>query len=467
MNLYNLLKDKSRHSIRIAIVSLMFLVFLLPPASIVRAYDEELVFPNFEEADCDCPELISKFHMTAHRIYYDKDGMQAMFKMEEEGQTAGILNQKTGWCRSPQGCQDARDAWFDTTHDWAWIKEVQKVKEAIEQGRGYKIIELDEDIEDSRVSLVYLDNRSRCFGSRKFTYEDTFSVGITHDGFRDMQKLIDAMNELEECIRAVLKRKMQEMGARETEQEEYTEEPALIEDTPQPSREREVVMGIVRSMRRAEVRRSNSDTWIPLRVGTYLGEGDEVRTLQGGYCNIGGYIRYLRNPKGIILMQDNSYLRMPTMDDLNRPPYWSWEAIKGRFYTEMKELIEDIFVGEVKIKTPNALGGIVGTEFEIIVEEDGTSIFNVIDGIVEVSDLNGTRTVTVSAGETTICESGGLPSDPQSLDIDSLEKWWESFPDETEMSEGDGSFNAAVIIVSVVLISAIATVAIIFLRRRR
>ena len=51
MILDSFLKDKSRLYTCVAIAALMLLTLLLPPVSMVLADDEELIFPNFEEAD--------------------------------------------------------------------------------------------------------------------------------------------------------------------------------------------------------------------------------------------------------------------------------------------------------------------------------------------------------------------------------------------------------------------------------
>jgi hypothetical protein len=76
--------------------------------------------------------------------------------------------------------------------------------------------------------------------------------------------------------------------------------------------------------------------------------------------------------------------------------------------------------------TPSAICTVKGTEFEVIVEDDGATIFHVFDGLVDVSDLDMTKTVSVHSGETTTCEPAGVPADPQPFDRASVDRWWES-----------------------------------------
>jgi ferric-dicitrate binding protein FerR (iron transport regulator) len=78
------------------------------------------------------------------------------------------------------------------------------------------------------------------------------------------------------------------------------------------------------------------------------------------------------------------------------------------------------------IKTPNAIAGVKGTEFEVIVDKNENTTFNVIAGVVEVSDINITRTVTLNAGQTSAVPPKGTPTAPKSFDAKSLNRWWET-----------------------------------------
>lgn len=95
--------------------------------------------------------------------------------------------------------------------------------------------------------------------------------------------------------------------------------------------------------------------------------------------------------------------------------------------------------------TPSAIGTVKGTEFEVVVEDDGATIFRVFDGLVDVWDLDMTKTVSVHAGETTTCERGGVPADAQPFDQASVDRWWEeaALPSAAQPGDanGDGLCN--------------------------
>ena len=98
------------------------------------------------------------------------------------------------------------------------------------------------------------------------------------------------------------------------------------------------------------------------------------------------------------------------------------QLIKGRIWLFLDEMQHP----SSYIKTPNALAGIKGTEVEVIIDKNGNTIFNVIAGVVEVSDINMTRTVTLNAGQTSTVPPNGPPAAPTSFDAKSLNQWWET-----------------------------------------
>jgi hypothetical protein len=83
------------------------------------------------------------------------------------------------------------------------------------------------------------------------------------------------------------------------------------------------------------------------------------------------------------------------------------------------------------LTSPSAIGTVKGTEFGAVVEDDGTTIFYVFEGVVDVFDIDMRETVSVNAGMTTMVEPDGVPSDPEPFDTDSIDRWWESFPFDT------------------------------------
>jgi hypothetical protein len=96
-----------------------------------------------------------------------------------------------------------------------------------------------------------------------------------------------------------------------------------------------------------------------------------------------------------------------------------------------------------------------GTELIIDVVDDRSTTVKVLEGTVELSDPDGSKTVRIGAGESSTVELDGLPSDPVAFDPGTIDRWWE---------EGRGfqlwwAIAPAVIIVIII-------VALLFARRR-
>ena len=178
---------------------------------------------------------------------------------------------------------------------------------------------------------------------------------------------------------------------------------------------------------------------------------------------------------GFLKYDDGTILKVEPGSDVTMTSEGVYLEIGGIWYFAEKR--GRTFV----VDTPTAATRPKGTEFEVIVEEDGTTIVNVFDGVVDVFDLDQTKTVSVNSGETTTCEPGGLPSDPASFDPESLDRWWESFPDELALGEptptptstlgpspgSDNGFNSTVVIVPLVVIAVIGLAAVVLSRKRR
>jgi len=66
---------------------------------------------------------------------------------------------------------------------------------------------------------------------------------------------------------------------------------------------------------------------------------------------------------------------------------------------------------------------LLGTEFAVDVSR-GATAFRVFSGEVDVSDLAGTKTVQLAAGQMTTVTAGGVPSEPVSFASASVRHWW-------------------------------------------
>jgi hypothetical protein len=80
---------------------------------------------------------------------------------------------------------------------------------------------------------------------------------------------------------------------------------------------------------------------------------------------------------------------------------------------------------ESVFRTPSAVDAVRGTEFVVDVAEDGATTLIVLDGVVEISDLTYQKMVVVRQNETVVVEPGDLPSNPEQININQMDRWWE------------------------------------------
>ncbi len=342
----NLVLEMRRTCI-VFLVTLLLLVSSLIPVTIPVVADEDP--PMFTEEDCECDA-------TGMELVYSRVQsrlMKGTFKCDATGIGEGVMPATLSF--ETWNCTDSEICNPKFALDVGYILgKKDPSNPSYVMGRGdLVIIEDDTTNIDERASLI-TGGTNQYSGDRCFLYVN-YRTTMTAEYFKDGIETKRAMDALEKCIRAVLERKQQA--------------PTLIEDTPQPSGDSQM-MGIVQRVRDAEIRQpESSDTWKPLNQGTILFEGDQVRTLQGGHLeirvdsNMGAW-------HGTIRMIGNSLLVMPKKAELTKPDFLNWEAIKGRFWI----LIEELLTGKVEIRTPNAISRIKGTEFEIIVEENGNFV---------------------------------------------------------------------------------------------
>jgi hypothetical protein len=75
------------------------------------------------------------------------------------------------------------------------------------------------------------------------------------------------------------------------------------------------------------------------------------------------------------------------------------------------------------VVTPQAVAVLLGTEFAVNVSR-GATAFRVFSGEVDVTDLAGTKTVRLAAGQMTTVNAGGVPSEPVPFASASVRHWW-------------------------------------------
>ena len=94
--------------------------------------------------------------------------------------------------------------------------------------------------------------------------------------------------------------------------------------------------------------------------------------------------------------------------------------------------------GELYVRTPTAIAGIRGTEFLVNVKKDGTTNIQLIEGSIEVSDINQQSKMMLAAGmEVTIPGSSALNTGL--LDIQKKDEWWTDWPTLLPITEMPGN----------------------------
>lgn len=115
---------------------------------------------------------------------------------------------------------------------------------------------------------------------------------------------------------------------------------------------------------------------------------------------------------GEVVVNTNSECKFNTDKEL--------EQMMGEIYKRIKKLPPDDF----KVRTPQAVCGVRGTQFITKVNGDTTTI-TVYEGEVEFSDINKKKTVIVRSNQTSFCTNGGQPIEPLNIDPKQALKWWE------------------------------------------
>jgi len=211
--------------------------------------------------------------------------------------------------------------------------------------------------------------------------------------------------------------------------------------------------------------------WLDVVQGKAIVNGKDVRpgeilVLQNGddivtppddpATNSGGGYLILQYPGvGTVKVGANAHLRYTDAKNLQllrgtvRIEGRSWEVrkesgrvyraygdppdIKVRYpssYQDWVETIEDSQEREEyrqrlrTMTTPSGHSMWGGTLFEVVVADDGSSTFYVLEDVVDISDTRGTKTVTLGAGETTTVRPDEVPSEPVRFDPVSIRSWW-------------------------------------------
>jgi hypothetical protein len=219
-----------------------------------------------------------------------------------------------------------------------------------------------------------------------------------------------------------------------------------------------------------QVLRAGSTAWIPAATGMVLHEGDKIRTMGDPSKN-----RALLHYTGSVQAQshyEGADIYVEGDDSLTIKNYSEYhheltsmeiyhllcDLEDGSFFvqtfrSETSQTSPDIEHTDAYLEIVTLCAHILdkGTQFEVIVTDDGTTV-NTFEGTVEVYDINGTSSVLVNANQTTTVPNGGVPSTPVAFDPSTVNQWWTSFP---AMSDS-GIFTVIIIAVIVIVIVTVA-----------
>jgi hypothetical protein len=149
-----------------------------------------------------------------------------------------------------------------------------------------------------------------------------------------------------------------------------------------------------------------SNTWIYAEANKFLQQGDSLRS-EDGYALIdtGSQLVYLSPNSKMTVIESNSADTILGLDD-------------GAIYISSSSSSTGLTV-----QTPHGKITDLGTEFEITVNDSGTTV-RTYKGYTQVSDISGNNLVFLASGETTTIPVGGKPSDPSALNSSSVNDWW-------------------------------------------
>jgi len=164
---------------------------------------------------------------------------------------------------------------------------------------------------------------------------------------------------------------------------------------------------------RVEVAPKGSATWAPGVTNQLLQNGDRIRT-------------GVRS-RATIQLSDRSVLRLNELTTLEIRPPQSASASAG---FELKSGASYFFnrerPGSVEFRTPLASGAIRGTEFNLLVAENGRTEVTLLDGLVDLS--NDLGTANLLSGEQGVVEPGQPPRKTAMLDARSIIQWVLYYP---------------------------------------
>jgi len=138
-----------------------------------------------------------------------------------------------------------------------------------------------------------------------------------------------------------------------------------------------------------KLKKAGTDKTMPLKFGTVLDDGDWIRTGDDGFVIL-------------IFTDDKSQLKLTARTEVTIEGKRDANSnISKRITLEVGQLLAkvDQQKGTLQIATPTSVASVKGTEFWVIVFDDGTTQVVTLQGLVELLNVQSGRIVDVRPGE--------------------------------------------------------------------
>src|SRR4051812_33170050 len=179
-----------------------------------------------------------------------------------------------------------------------------------------------------------------------------------------------------------------------------------------------------------EVLHKGQNDWRPAKTNIILVAGDAIRTRKDSRAAI-----RLGN-EGVIRMDQLSTLRIP--EQVSPRKRFLINLLKGAAYFFHRERPV-----QTDFETPLVSGAIRGTEFNLAVAENGTTVVSLMDGEVDLANAQGQ--LALRTGEEAVVEPASPPRKSSMLDATNIVQWCLYYPavlDETEIPFSDSERRA-------------------------
>jgi hypothetical protein len=139
----------------------------------------------------------------------------------------------------------------------------------------------------------------------------------------------------------------------------------------------------------AEVLANDTNDWQAAKMGRVLNDGDALRTGGDGFI-------------AIIFTDDKSQVKIrPNTDIVVSAERNNDQSLAKRVNMEVGELFADVQQqkGEMQVATPTSVASIKGTQFWVLVDDEGGTTVLTLEGLVELLNQVSGETTNVGEGE--------------------------------------------------------------------